>query len=255
MKSKSSLDRRSFAKTLTFATAYSSLLGKSWTHLVAGEVRLASTSTVGTLRLKLGDFPALQTESGSVRLGFNPLRGDLQPDGQFYPVIINRGPNNAFYALNSRCSHQACSVNPMDPFSNRVSCSCHGSEYAIDGRRLTGPATAALSRYTITFDGKDSLEVQIPGLGYSVVGTSVAGGPNGVARFRLDFRALRNIEYEVQFRDSMDKKAISVPFATTLEGAPDQSMFTSATTANASLFVERASAAGFYSVVALVKEI
>ena len=109
--------RRRFIKTFACATAYSSLLGKAWTDIFAAEIRPLSTSTIGTLRLKLSGFPALLNESGSVRLALNPLRPDSMHDGQFYPIVINRGPNDTFFALNSRCTHQQCAVQAMDSFT------------------------------------------------------------------------------------------------------------------------------------------
>ena len=248
-------ERRHFIKAFAFATAYSTLLGKSWTDTLAAEVGLLSTSTTGILRLKPSSFPALQNESGSVRLALNPLRANLLPDGQFYPVIINRGPNNTFFAINSKCTHESCAVDPFDSFSSRMTCPCHGSAFGIDGRRLAGPANSSLAKYTITFDGRDKLEVQIPSLGYSVTGSSVQGTGGGDARFRLDFRAFRNVEYEVQFRESLDKDPAPVSFAPTQDGTADQTVFTSAATANVSLFVERKSPAGFYTVALRVNEI
>ncbi len=89
-------NRRRFIKTISFGTAFSSLLGKSWTDVLAGEIRPSSASTSGILRLKLSQFPALLDTSGSVRLAINPLNGNTGPIGQFYPVIVNRGPNHAY---------------------------------------------------------------------------------------------------------------------------------------------------------------
>src|SRR5262249_14020877 len=144
-----------------------------------------------------------------VRLGINPLRGSPPsgptPNGQFYPVVINRGANNAFFALNSKCSHQGCAVDAMDSSSNLITCPCHGSIYSIEGRRISGPAPASLTKYTVSFDGQDTLQVQIPNLGYSVIGSNVQQTGNASARFRLDFRAQRNVDYEVHFRESVDQ--------------------------------------------------
>jgi len=136
-------------------------------------------------------------------------------------------------------------------------CPCHGSEYAIDGKRLSGPAPpqSALTRYTVSFDGQDTVQVQIPNLGYSVIGSNVQGVGNGSPRFRLDFRAFRKVDYEVRFRESLDLAPASIPFSTTSNGPADQTVFTSATTTNVSLFVERSSAAGFYTIAILVTEI
>jgi nitrite reductase/ring-hydroxylating ferredoxin subunit len=247
--------RRHFIKTFTSIAACSSLSGRAWTSLLAAEIRPQSTSTTGTLRLDLGQFPALQNESGSVRLAINPVNGNNGPLGQFYPVIINRGPNATFFALNSRCTHQSCIVEALDPSSNRMTCFCHGSEYGIDGKRLVGPAASSLTKYAVTFNGTNLLEVQIPNLGYSVTGTALQDGGNGAARFRLDFRASRNVEYEVRFQESLDKASTRIPFATTPGGAIQETSFQPAANTNASLYVERGSGTGFYTVAIRLTEI
>jgi Rieske Fe-S protein len=259
MKQKYFLPRRRFIKTFTFVTAYSSLFGKAWTSILAAEISAAAASTAGTLRLNLQDFPVLLNESGSVRLGINALRGSPpngpMPDGQFYPVIINRGANDTFYALSSRCTHQGCVVDPLDSSTDQINCPCHGSAYAIDGKRVSGPAPSSLTRYTVTFDGQNELEVRIPNLGYSIVGSIVQPAGNGSPRFRLDFRARRNVEYEVQFHESLDKDPTAVPFSTTLDGAIGDTVFTVASDSNVSLFVERNSPVGIYEVAVRVTEI
>ncbi len=127
--------------------------------------------------------------------------------------------------------------------------------YAIEGRRVAGPASSALTRYTTTFDGQDRLEVRIPNLGYSLVGSNVQPAGNGSPRFRLDFRARRNVDYEVQFRESLDKDPTTVPFSATADGAIENTVFTSASDTNASLFVERNSPLGIYVVAVRVTEI
>jgi len=136
-----------------------------------------------------------------------------------------------------------------------MTCPCHGSEYAIDGKRLAGPAPSGLTRYTASFDGKDTVQVQIPGLGYSVTGSNIQVVGNETPRFRLDFRAFRKVDYEVRFRGSLDLAPAQIPFSTTQNGPVDQTVFTSATTTNVSLFVDRNSAAGFYTIAVLVTEI
>ena len=259
MKRKYFLVRRRFIKTFTFATAYSSLLGKAWTSILAAEIRPLAAATAGTLRLNLQDFPVLLSESGSVRLGINALRGTPpngpMPNGQFYPVIINRAANDTFYALSSRCTHQGCVVDPLDSSADRMTCPCHGSIYAIDGKRVSGPAPSALTRYTVTFDGQNRIEVQIPNLGYSIVGSNVQPAGNGSPRFRLDFRARRNVEYEVRFRESLDKDQTTVPFSTTADGVVENTVLTVASDSNVSLFVERNSPTGFYEVAVRVTEV
>jgi nitrite reductase/ring-hydroxylating ferredoxin subunit len=242
-------DRRHFIKALAWTTVCSTLAGKTWTDSLAAEILPLSTSGPGALRLTLAEFPALLQPSGSVRLGVNPLRGTPpngpMPNGAFYPVIINRDANDNFFALNSRCTHQGCVVDPLDPTDNRMTCPCHGSIYAIDGRRLSGPAPSALTRYTTALEGNETLVVQIPNLGFSVTASTVQPGSAG--RLRLTFSALRNIEYQVRFRASWDGAATAIPFATGPESALDQNSFTATANAVVSLYVERNSPHRFLS--------
>ena len=247
IKDRPTINRRRFVKTFTFATAYSSLLGKAWTTTLAGEIKLHSTSTTGTLRLKLTDFPALLTESGSVRLAINPVNGTM-PNGQFYPVIINRAANNVFHALNSRCTHQNCIVEPLDSGTKLINCLCHGSIFAIDGRRIAGPASSALAKYSATFDGSNLLELKIPGLGYTITASSVEPANQAAPRIRLDFRALRNVEYEVHFRESLEKESSVVPFSLTPTDPAEQTLFSGSASATVSLFLDRTFPSGFYSI-------
>jgi Rieske Fe-S protein len=252
MKPSFSPPRRTFLKTVAFGSAYSVLVGRSWSDLFAAEVQAPAATTTGTLRITLSQFPALLSESGSVRLLINPLTGGPptgpRPIGSFYPVILNRGPNNTFYALSSRCTHQNCTVDPMDPFTNEMTCPCHGSVFAIDGRRLRGLASSRLTAYTARFDGHDTLAVQIPNLGFSLAASRVAGGATENPRLRLDFRSQRNVDYEVHFREALDKAPAPVAFATTADGALDQTVFTATSATSVSLFVERAAPAGFYQI-------
>ena len=67
-------------------------------------LRFGLAATTGSLRVKLQDFPALQTESGSVRIAINPVNGNQSPSGTFYPVIINRVRTTYFI----RSVHGAC---------------------------------------------------------------------------------------------------------------------------------------------------
>lgn len=258
MNSPTSSPRRRFLKTFAFGTVSSVLLKRSWSELFAAEVQSPAASSTGTLRIKLGDFPALLTESGSVRLLINPLTGSPpsgpRPVGSFYPVIINRGPNNTFHALNSRCTHQNCVVDPLDPFTNEMTCPCHGSVFALDGRRLRGQATTRLTAYAAHFDGHDTLLVRIPNLGFSSTIARAATGAPGNTRLRLGFNTQRNVTYEVLFRSALDQAPASVAFATTADGPLDQTAFTAVSATSVSLFVDRRAPAGFYQIAVRLTE-
>ena len=247
------ISRKNFIKTFGITTACSTLFGRSWTNVAASEITPLAT-TVGTLRIRLQDFPALQGDFGSARIAINPTNGDIGPNGTFYPVIVNRGTNNAFFAVNSRCTHQGCIVGAMDP-SGFMTCPCHGSVYAVDGRRVSGLAPSALTKYTTTFDGTDIVKVTIPGLGYAVTVAGVQPVTPGSQRLKLTFRSFRNVEYEVQFRETMNAAPAPVLFSTTDTGPADQSSITTPTAVTTNLWVDSDTLAGFYSVVIRVSEI
>ncbi len=61
--------RREFLKTFTLLTASSTLFGKSWVATVVAQ----TTPGGGLLRLKLSDYPPLQQNGGSVRIGTSAL--------------------------------------------------------------------------------------------------------------------------------------------------------------------------------------
>lgn len=70
------------------------------------------------------------------------------PDGA--PVLVVRISVDTFRALSMRCTHLGCTVNA--PASERVTCSCHGSAFALDGTVITGPAAIPLHAYQTTYD-------------------------------------------------------------------------------------------------------
>ncbi|MEM8610624.1 MAG: ubiquinol-cytochrome c reductase iron-sulfur subunit [Cyanobacteria bacterium P01_H01_bin.105] len=66
-------------------------------------------------------------------------------------VIIIRDPANSdrVIALNSKCTHQGCTVDWED---TEFSCACHGSTFAIDGTVTVGPAVRPLESYETMID-------------------------------------------------------------------------------------------------------
>ena len=51
--------------------------------------------------------------------------------------LIKKG--NDFNALSARCTHLGCTLD-FDAVSQRFRCPCHGSLFAISGKRIAGPA-------------------------------------------------------------------------------------------------------------------
>ena len=245
------LPRRGFIKHFVLGTAFSSILGKDWLATVLADCA-PITPTGGMLRVRLSDFPALQNAEGSVRLALNPFTMN-GPSGAFYPVLVNRGSGNQFFALSSRCTHQSCVVPIFDASFGASVCPCHNSRFRIDGTVIPGsPALSSLQRYTIDFDGLNLLCIEIPSLRYSLTGSTVETGVG--PRFRLQFPAKQRVSYQILFRELPADSGTVVPFASTEGGSATSTEFSSVTNTTATVYVERTTQAGFYSVAVQVTE-
>ena len=244
--------RRQFIKTIFVSTACSSLLGGDWVGTVVAEVQSPAGLDNGILRLTISDFPALLQDFGSVRLGTSAIVSGPRPSGLFYPVIVNRAPGQVFYALDAECSHAGCVVPTFSATQKYIQCPCHGSRYAIDGKLLRGPAGFPLIRYETKFDGVNNLEIQIPDMAFSVTGATVQSGPS--RRFKIEFLAFSNLEYEVRFRESFADAWAVIPFSTTPEGAPTQTVLPGNDDI-AVVYLDRTTETGFYIVNLRVKPV
>jgi len=243
--------RRRFIKTFALGTASAIVAGQPWRGAFLAQAQAAPD--VGILKIKLSDYPTLLNEFGSVRLGLNPMASDSTgPLGFFYPILINRGLGNEFYALDTYCHHEGFVVPPYDAFEGCMTCPGHGSKYAIDGTLISdGPASGPLDRYNLTYDGDETLTIEVPRLGYSVAAIPIRN--TNPPKLLLDFPTKDGVEYEVQFRQHMEDAWTAVPFSRSLDG-PEDSMsmiatpFDPSTYPNASIYVSRTSASGFYAV-------
>lgn len=171
--------------------------------------------------------------------------------GLDYPVSINRGTANNFYAVDTNCAHQGCVVNAYNSFLGAMQCSCHGSEYDIDGSLISGPARKGLVSYPATFDGVDTVSVRVPGATFTAKQFSIQSTLNGVTRFKLVFDAYWFTEYQVQYRANLKDAPIPALFATTPTGVADQTKIyrsTSPATATTSIYVDATGDHGFYSI-------
>ena len=245
------LPRRGFIKHFVLGTAFSTILGGDWFATVLADCG-PTTPTGGILRVKISDFPALQNAEGSVRLALNPFT-ENGPLGAFYPVLVNRGSGSQFFALSSRCTHQGCVVPTFDASFGASVCPCHESRFRIDGTVIPGsPAPSNLQRYTINFDGVNLLCIEIPSLRYSLTGSSVETGVG--PRFRLQFSAKARASYEILFRQSLADPGTVVSFAGTEGGGATSTVFSSVNSTTATVYVDRTTQAGFYSVAVQVTE-
>jgi Rieske Fe-S protein len=63
------------------------------------------------------------------------------------PVIVVRKDANTAIALSAICTHQSCAVGASN---GQILCPCHGSEFALDGSVIKGPATRPLAMLNAT---------------------------------------------------------------------------------------------------------
>ena len=224
-----------------------SFSGKLSRHSFLAEMEAATSDISAAIRISIQEFPILLNELGSIRLGINPIGPDQFPDGDFYPILVNRGAGNSFFALSSRCRHQDCVVEAFDEFEQGLACPCHGSLYGIDGSWIRGPDNRNLSlkSYPIDFDGRDLLTIRVPGLEFNL--TPSLGVQGEGRRFRLRFPVFTSVSYEVRVRARLTDDWEVVPFALTPQGEVDQWAWIGFE-GEAEVFVERQTRSGFYAV-------
>lgn len=248
--------RRRFVKTFVFGAAASALCtGRPWRGTFLAEASPAPSGlNEGILQIKISDYPPLAEAFGSIRLGFNPINSDSSgPMGFFYPVLINRGDSNDFYAMDSGCAHAGFVVPIYDAVEGAMICPGHQSHYAIDGTVWEDQeSSTSLTRFNLTYDGVDTLTIKVPFLGYSV--TCSAAQSSTAPRLQLGFPTFFGVEYEVRFRARIENPWTVVPFATSADGAADQMSYFG-DEQPATIFVDRTTVAGFFSIAVKVLDL
>lgn len=244
------IPRRRFVKGLFLGTAISSILGKSWKSLYAAAVSPAAGEA--TFQINVSDYPALQEELGSVRVGVNPVGSDDFPAGLYWPIIINKDTDGAFYVLNSECQHAGCVVDALDTFEGGMRCQCHGSLYDVRGQVLEGPSEFPLNSHDFTYDGVNTLTIVVPQMGFTV--NAFLPDLDAATRLQLQFQTQWNVFYEVRFREKLDDPWTGATFSLTPDGpALEEALVGDG--APATLYLDRATPTGFYAVSMRIGEV
>lgn len=71
-------------------------------------------------------------------------------------LIVFRNSRNNLSAVSLICTHQGCAVD-WQKSSNSLYCPCHGSEFAVDGKVLNGPASSPLSSFEVKEEAESIL--------------------------------------------------------------------------------------------------
>lgn len=229
--------RRSFLKSAARAVLLVEASGLPWRECFAPSAQAANP--VGIVRVVLADFPALSSVDGSIHLSV------ADPQFQSFPVILTRTDTQTYVAVNSRCTHEGCQVQPYAAGAGGLFCPCHGSLFTPQGAVLRGPAGFDLTGYPTRLVSAGVLEIDIPGIGFALAGAVVNTAAG--RRLRVTFATTSTMRYEVKHRASMTTAAATLPFSLTETGAATQTQLTG-NGATATLYIEAAAATGFLSV-------
>jgi Rieske Fe-S protein len=249
----SGTNRRRFLKFITFGTATSIVSGKLWHRELLAYCDPIPGQPQGVFKVRVSDYPALSQSWGSVRLGLNPVTGgDPFPDGDFYPILINRDDAGKFYVLDCECRHQSCVVPPFNLADGGIHCQCHGSLYWIDGSVLNGPAASPLGAYQFEYDGVNTLTIHIQCWAFQVSASVLPSGVN--SRIEINFYGSTNVTYEVSFREQLADPWTKAAFATTATGAADQTSIVGSA-GDVSVYLDRSTTSGFYAVGMILSQV
>ncbi len=252
--------RREFIKTYAQFAAYFSLCAPVSRMFVAEvEAQTANLSGLFNADLAVAPFTALQSLNGSVRgavpngagiTALTALTGNANPS-----IIITRVAltgNSQFGNLGQRCTHQGNAVSAKAAGQNTLICPLHGSQYnPATGAVVVGPAALALTSYLAVFNATPapfgSLQITIPGIGYTFVGATVAALQG--QRVRLTFPTRAGSNYQARFRNTATGTESTIAFFTTQNGASSVTSV-AGSGANLSVFVTPPAGVGIYRIVA-----
>jgi nitrite reductase/ring-hydroxylating ferredoxin subunit len=75
------------------------------------------------------------------------------------PVAVGRDQGGV-YAMTLICTHQGCDMAVRGLVSSQgIVCSCHGSQFDVNGNAIQGPASSPLQHYEVTIDAKGEMTV------------------------------------------------------------------------------------------------
>jgi nitrite reductase/ring-hydroxylating ferredoxin subunit len=113
---------------------------------------------LGIYKLKLSDYPKLATMWGVVRIEIPTIEGAKTR------VVITRIPKDSygvdFSVILENCTHQGRPIYDVNPETEIIECSGHGSTFDPTGTYIAGPANKDLETYKITYDGGEYLEFE-----------------------------------------------------------------------------------------------
>jgi len=120
----------------------------------------AASACAGLLPACVGPPEEGDVDGGNVS---ELAEGDLKPVASS-GVIVGRDAGGV-YALTAICTHLACDIS--DPNGGHsvdgsgIRCSCHGSQFDLDGNVTAGPATQPLRHWETIVDDAGAITVRV----------------------------------------------------------------------------------------------
>ena len=133
----SEISRRKFLEGAALAGCGALVLGGC---AQGGAIDGSVTPTNNMATLTFAMYPKLATVGGGVVV-------DISGE----PIAVIRTGDTSATALSAVCTHQGCTVE-IQSGSAPLYCACHGSEFAISGVVVRGPARQSLRVYQATVD-------------------------------------------------------------------------------------------------------
>lgn len=94
----------------------------------------------GVIRLTKAQSAPLLASEGSILVESKSLRDK---------ILVVHLTDHVLYAVSAVCTHAGCTVN-YNKDTGQIDCPCHGSQFALDGSVIQGPAKRPLTRYDAT---------------------------------------------------------------------------------------------------------
>jgi cytochrome b6-f complex iron-sulfur subunit len=73
-------------------------------------------------------------------------------------VFVGRD-SNGVYAMTTTCTHAGCDMSSSQAISTRIVCSCHGSQFDLNGDVVNGPANSPLVHYAVTLAADGTITI------------------------------------------------------------------------------------------------
>jgi Rieske Fe-S protein len=225
--------RRDVIKTLLVTSASSLVGGKVWAGKVVSEVTANVVNPfIGVARIQLSQFPPLNADGGSVRLGSSNViqQGtfsdpDIRAQGLFPPILINRISSTQYLVFDASCLHAGCAVPPLNGgLTGQIRCPCHGSVYDAFGKCINGPAP--VGQFLRSFPARlDSGVLHIEtDQWFNMAQKLVLNGSE--KRLQITWDSFAFVEYELRWRPNFATEAVQINFATSLTDPLTESMIT-----------------------------